>query len=258
MAEAARGGQQELGVARRRLRGGVICWNRAFEGFLREHGLLEFDRTMSLREGCPVKEAVPGRSTWRLEVGGMVLYLKRHRRPWWPLGSPEDALWEWENLLRFHALGLPAPLPLAAGRRRRGWRAESFLLTRGLQGEKLAEVLARPVEGWRRIAREAVALVRRMHELGFCHRDLYLCHLLVNGAGLWVLDLHRGRWWRQLPWRWRVKDLAGLHYSCPDWIGPRERLRLLREYLGGRVDRRLVRAVVRKAERIRRHEQRRR
>jgi len=242
-------------VEHRPLRGGCLCWNHAFGEFLEGHGLLDFDRVMSLREGQPVKEVTPRRSIWRLDMGGAALYLKRHRHPLRLLRSSEDALLEWENLLRFHHLGLPAPLPLAAGRRRRAWQVESFLLTQGLEGRKLADVLQQPTEGWQELVRRAMALVRRVHELGFCHKDLYLCHFLVNGRGIWLLDLHRGRWWERLPRRWRVKDLAGLHYSCPDWIGPRERLRLLREYLGGKLDRGLVRAVVRKAERIRRHQE---
>ena len=57
----------------------------------------------------------------------------------------------------------------------------------------------------RALARDLGALVRRMHELGFWHRDLYLCHVFAarEGGGwrLTLIDLARvGRKARP---RWR-------------------------------------------------------
>ncbi len=50
-----------------------------------------------------------------------------------------------------------------------------------------------------------------MHDRGFNHRDLYLCHLLRDTEGnLFVVDLHRVDRRRQVPERWKIKDIAAL------------------------------------------------
>lgn len=82
--------------------------------------------------------------------------------------------------------------------------------------------------------------VRRLHEAGVVHRDLYLCHLLLR-ADTWaqgevelaVLDLHRARILSPLPDFWRRRDLAALLYSALDApVSRRAWLRFVRVYSG--------------------------
>jgi hypothetical protein len=67
-----------------------------------------------------------------------------------------------------------------------------------------------------------------------------------------LIDLQRvQRWIAPLRRRWVVKDLAQLAYSCPPrLIGPAERMRFFKRYLGmARLDagaKRLARAVLRR------------
>jgi hypothetical protein len=73
---------------------------------------------------------------------------------------------------------------------------------------------------------------------------------------MYVIDLGRVR--AHGPWfarRWIVKDLAQLSFSAKD-ARLTERLRFLREYLGRKLepgDRRLIRGILKKSERIARH-----
>lgn len=135
-----------------------------------------------------------------------------------------------------------------------------------------------------RLVSHVADLTGRFHRLGFNHRDLYTCHLFVRerGAGnreqiepsrpvsgslfpgsgfaVHLIDLQRvQRWPAWLRGRWIVKDLAQLAYSCPPrLIGPAERMRFFKRYLGiRRLDaraKRLARAVLaREAALARRH-----
>jgi heptose I phosphotransferase len=69
---------------------------------------------------------------------------------------------------------------------------------------------------------------RRMHEAGINHRDFYLCHFHLAPETLvgntwrsvnircYLIDLHRAQIRRRTPYRWQVKDLAGLYFSAMD------------------------------------------
>lgn len=126
----------------------------------------------------------------------------------------------------------------------------------------------------------------RFHRLGFNHRDFYTCHFFVSEEigrlatddrgperqlsravgsvlstldsrlstlpAVHLIDLQRVQHWPAwLRRRWVVKDLAQLAYSCPPrLIGPAERMRFFKRYLGrDRLDataKRLARAVLRR------------
>ena len=107
-----------------------------------------------------------------------------------------------------------------------------------------------------RLLEQVAEIARRFHGAGYNHRDFYCCHWLVKESPLGQFDIRlidlqrvqRRRWRR---WRWIVKDLAQMAYSAPrDRIGCREKITLLRHYLGVRKlrgrDKRLVRDVLRK------------
>jgi tRNA A-37 threonylcarbamoyl transferase component Bud32 len=105
----------------------------------------------------------------------------------------------------------------------------SYIITTCVPGEALERC---GQEFWERmtrgegegspLARSLAGLVRRLHAAGYAHRDLYTAHVFADEhAGrldLYLIDLarvFRPRWRR---FRWRVKDLAQLHYSLPaEW-----------------------------------------
>jgi heptose I phosphotransferase len=120
------------------------------------------------------------------------------------------------------------------------------------------------------------AVVRTLHQAGLVHRDLYACHVFAHDRGqtrdagetpathegkmpsphadLYLIDLARVFRPRWLTFRWRVKDLAQLHYSMPAAWVEKYWARFLEQYLT--PDRsshrdRWQRAVVRKSESIR-------
>jgi len=92
----------------------------------------------------------------------------------------------------------------------------------------------------RRLLLAVAVFVRRLHEAGVAHRDLYVCHLLLHEkswedgrAELAVLDLHRARIFASLPHYWRRRDLAAWLFSALDApLHPRAWLGFVRIYSG--------------------------
>ena len=229
-----------------------VFYNAGLEDLIHRNSLLDFDRLMALSEGEVVKHAVPERKTVRFYLenddGPVEAYLKRI----YPLSLtrfftqvlklslPGTALDEFTNITAFHRAGLPTMIPVAAGRRRFGlFRTESFLVTKSIEGcERLDDFFSRfknvPTEDKRGLIRKVALLVKKMHECGFNHRDLYLCHILLDSRGrLFLVDLHRVDKRGKVPERWKVKDIAALNYSAAQCsITRTDRLRFLKDYLG--------------------------
>lgn len=111
---------------------------------------------------------------------------------------------------------------------------------------------------------QLATIARTMHSAGINHRDFYLCHFhldtLAANAGevrLHLIDLHRAQLRDQVPYRWRVKDLAALYFSALDCgVTRRDVLRFIQHYSGTdlrlalRSHRSLWRAVERRALRM--------
>lgn len=229
-----------------------IWFNADFEDVVRQNSLLDFSRVMSLNEGEVIKHAVPERKTVRLFLknrdGFIAAYLKRH----YPLDlskfvvqliklSPSrTACDEFRNIAAFHRAGIPTLAPIAAGLRRYGFfRTESFLVTQALEGvQKLddyfSESLPIPACKKRDIITRVALLVKKMHSCGFNHRDLYLCHILLDHMDrLFLVDLHRVDKRGEVPERWKVKDIAALNYSSPGHsFTLTDRIRFLKNYFG--------------------------
>jgi tRNA A-37 threonylcarbamoyl transferase component Bud32 len=164
--------------------------------------------------------------------------------PWLNLLRPSEALRSWVHGQGLRERCLPTPRPLAVfHRRRRGLQREGYLLTEkvpaaadlhahlaGLGGRDAAE--RRAVLLRRRID-EAAKLVRELHRRQLSHRDLKAANLLVNPAGLWLIDLVGVRLHRRLPRRRRVQNLARLNASFHQspLLTRTDRLRFLRVYL---------------------------
>lgn len=76
-------------------------------------------------------------------------------------------------------------------------------------------------------------LARTFHESGLRHRDFYLSHFFLDSQGrIYLIDLHRTFVPTLLKGRFKVKDIAQLHYSCPgDIITNTDRIRFYKRYM---------------------------
>jgi heptose I phosphotransferase len=262
---------------------GDVVYAREHRALLQNAGLCDFDSFFSNPAAEKIKHVRDERATFRLKAASerksVELFIKRAvYNPFWTRikniiklkrESP-SALYELENLLAFRTAGFPVAEPAAAGFRRRGASAESFLATLALPaGARLSDYAA---AHWRAnlagdalikkraVIRDLAALARRMHASGFCHRDFYLVHFLLdeNTLKLYLLDLNRALRWEDTPMRWKIKDLAALDFSAPEGaFSVADRVRFLKAYLGserlGPVELKFARAITAKSLKTARH-----
>ncbi len=192
----------------------------------------------------------------RLRVGGQEVdvHLKRHRRkrPW---KAPLDLFRTGRAMRAFrngHALitrRVPTALPLAVLEQRTGpWLRDSVLIVETVEpGEPLRGWLSRRLEGEgpggrHRLAHALLgklgALLRRLHEAGYAHRDLKGSNLLVHGRPgaapeVVLIDLDGMSRPRRLSRRQIFQGLMRLNVSlleCPA-VTHAGRLRMLLGYL---------------------------
>ena len=172
-----------------------LVFNPAYESAFRARGL--DDVRGFLR--CPVDQ-VTGRSLeWtagHLLVPGPDGVARRFTlRVYFPLrpsrGQASPPVREFDNLTRLRRLGLPVSIPVAAGQEITGRRLHgAFIVTHeppdALSWQAVFEGDPATPLAWRLSRREgrrdAVGLlgrtIRRLHDAGFCHRDLYLDRVL--------------------------------------------------------------------------------
>ena len=226
----------------------------------------------------PIAKQRHGRRTLRFERGGRGFFIKCHEPVGW--GEVLKNLWrgrrpmigtihEWRGIRRMHEIG--APTMRAVGCGHEGWPAawqRSFLITEELPGivslEKIAEGAGPTLTDdlKRRLIRRMAQIAAKMHRNGVNHRDLYICHFVLqtdSAAAPWpavyVIDLHRMQCRRRTPRRWIVKDLAAIYFSSMD-LPPatRDLLRFVKHYSDRPLrqtlaeDKAFWRQVVRRAE----------
>jgi heptose I phosphotransferase len=210
-----------------------------------------FDDLMAI-EGELFK-AMPGRKTQRFVRGGKSYFIKTHYGVGWKeiaknlfrLRLPVlGARNEYRAIERLHALGVPTMRATGFGARGiNPARRRSFLITEALDDTITLEDLCRewkakpPGPGFkRRLIERVAATARRLHENGVNHRDFYLCHLrlqLRQPGELYVMDLHRAQLRSRTPRRWKIKDLAALHFSSMDaGLTTRDLYRFIKAYRG--------------------------
>jgi RIO-like serine/threonine protein kinase len=205
--------------------------------------------------GARVLRSLPGRET--LELGSCVVKRCTER---WGLGRSPGAI-EYENLLALARDGIPVPRALSWSAERTGTlrlaRRSQVEMERIEHEETLRERLFRAAPDERRtLSARLLALVVRLHEAGWYHRDLYLQHFVLRGGELVLLDVGRARHGRSPRARWFEKDMAALLHSCPRSVGPRERLGFLLRYLRARkiaARRAWLRAILRREARMAAH-----
>lgn len=176
---------------------------------------------------------------------------------------------EWQWMHRLAADGIAAVRPVAYGESMKGCVEHcSALLTEAVSGESLERwVGGRETRCPREMIQSLAGYIRKFHDRGYAHRDLYLCHIFFDESAGGVdrfrmIDLQRviRPTWRR--GRWVVKDLAALDYSTPSHVATvSDRIRFLKCYLGvgrlGARGRRLSRRVADKSIRIAGHDRRR-
>lgn len=197
------------------------------------------------------------------------LYLKRYGpgRWWQRLGKfTSPAKIEFKAIRHAREAGVPTMLPVVMAEECPLMDGRSFLVVSAVPGEALERGGAK----WFTHTEEAIveamtdklaALVRALHQAGLVHRDLYASHVFAHDRGraadLYLIDLARVFRPRWRKFRWRVKDLAQLHYSMPTAWVEKYWPRFLDQYLTpSRTSQRdrWQRAILRKSESIRRRQ----
>ena len=195
---------------------------------------------------------VKSRRTFRCELAGKGYFVKVHRGIGFreifkdllqfkrPVTSAAD---EYRAIKLLNSAGIPTMS--VAGFGVRGCnpaKKESFLVTDELVGMISLEDLT---STWRSAPPESRfkhLLIRNlaesagaMHRLGVNHRDCYICHYLLDPKDergkLFVIDLHRAQCRKKVPYRYLVKDVAGLFFSSMDiGLSRRDFLRFVKIY----------------------------
>ena len=220
---------------------------------------------------CEVGLDVPGTSGR--------FHLKRYHYPGWKKAQGllgRGTLWgrapevqEYHALAWLRAHHIPAARPIAAASRQRAGRLETHaLLTEHVPGTRdLSQRLRDPEERLTtdRDARQDVfdrlaRLLRRMHDLGFVHRDCHARNVLIDADGdvprLFLIDCRRGGLAsrRHGP----LMDLATLDLDGEVLATQTERWRFLRAWSGeAQVARTVYAEIVKRRERLRREMHRR-
>jgi len=104
--------------------------------------------------------------------------------------------------------------------------------------------------------------VKKFHDAGFRHRDLYLAHIFYANSGrFYLIDLARVFKPALFAERFRVKDIAQVYYSAPErYFSKTDRLRFYLDYAGhnglNRRDKIFIKKVISKAKRMAGHDMR--
>ena len=161
----------------------------------------------------------------------------------------------------FNAANISTPKTVAIGDQwQGGFEERSFIITEKLYNsqsleKKLPDCFAPPNNHKKRsdFINELADFSKRFHETGLRHRDFYLAHIFLSDtAKLFMIDLQRVFKPKFFAERFRIKDIAQLHYSAPgDKISCADRLRFYKLYTGRKTltsaDRRFIHKVKAKA-----------
>lgn len=199
-----------------------------------------FEQLMTLRGVCFRQQK--GRLTQRIQIGQQHYFIKQHTgvgireivknlvQCRWPVVGAKN---EWRAIEKLQTLNVSVPPLFAYGQR--GWNPackQSFVLmaelTPTISLEDLCKTWQKQPPTFRfkqRLIAEVARMTRILHQNGMNHRDLYICHFLLDISHgmenlenkpikLALIDLHRAQIRRKTPMRWMIKDLACLLFSC--------------------------------------------
>jgi len=237
------------------------------------------------------KPGLGRRERFRLKLTGdkkdVVIYLKRYGAPgfweWLRRGvtrrnKAATAVYDFAASMTLAEKGVSVPRPIAYGQEGGRFREKrSFVMIEELpHADALERLLPNRKEKSQdylllrdqKVLIDKIAkLIRKLHEGGYYHRDLYLSHIFLcrdhkGEERLSLIDLQRVFRPVLRKRRWQVKDLAQLYYSAVPYFSRTDMIRFIRAYYeDSRLDtkqKRLMRAIYRKAEKIARHDRNRR
>lgn len=161
-----------------------------------------------------------------------------------------------ENLRR---LGMNTPQTIAFGCQWNGlFENRSFIITEKIPDSVSLEKNL-PIER-KNFIENLAAFVRKFHNTGFRHRDLYLCHIFCDSNNQFTLiDLNRVFKPLFFSKKYLIKDLAELYYSSPGGtVTKTDRLRFFLSYLQKekltKQDKIVIKKIKTKAKRMARHD----
>jgi len=208
------------------------------------------------------------------------VFLKRYDRPPIPVqfgnllrhrSRKSCASCEFEPICELSAAGIRTPRVIAYGAQWAGLlENRSFIVTEKIPDADAIErrlpdcfdaaATAANLRARKDFIAGLARFVRRFHATGYRHRDLYFAHIFHDARGdFHLIDLARAFRPVLLKERFRLKDIAQLHYSAPGArFSGSDRLRFYLAYTGrktlGRRDKAFIRRVVAKANRMARHD----
>jgi heptose I phosphotransferase len=194
------------------------------------------------------------RIEFKIDSSATTLFLKRYNRP--PVSAQvknwlsakkqiSSGFAEFNAAKNMAALGINTPKMVAWGESRRAgiFEKRSFVIIAevpdGVSLEKgLPDFFNGPptpenLKMRRRFIEELAEFIRKFHDTGFRHRDLYLCHIFrVPDGRFFLIDLARVFKPMLFGERFRVKDLAQLNYSAPArYFSRADRMRFYLAYM---------------------------
>ncbi len=180
---------------------------------------------------------------------------------------------EYENLAKLAECGLRVPQLVAYGDHRfAGGVIHAFIITEEIPQAMGVDYLAhewfdqqpKKVREQKKVEliHEVATSVRRMHDCGFEHHDLFLRNMMVSGqdmSQLYVMDAPRGYFWPHFIMRTRrTFDLSTLDAAATQSFSRSQRMRFMHIYLGrDRLtdkDKLLVRQIMKQTEPMRKRQ----
>lgn len=223
---------------------------------LSELGLTSIDAVFSFKAGKnlakPNLAAYRSRLQFEINSPPVTVFLKRYDRP--PIlvqlrnwlasrGRKNCAALDFESANKLNGIGVSTPKTICYGQQ---WNMlfekRSFIITEKILKaqsleQKLPDFFDAPVTVENTKLRkdficQLAAFVKKIHESGFRHRDLYLCHIFYSDTRqFYLIDLARVFKPNFFARRFRVKDIAQLHYSAPGrYFSKTDRLRFYYSY----------------------------
>ncbi len=255
--------------------GGRLEVNRQYIDLFRENQLLTADSLWHL-SGHSVKNVVKERATEccilpTADGGTVEVFIKRYL----PIPFKEKlknrlyfkpfnftAHHEWKAIIEFHRRELPTMVPLAVAELPDG---RSCNLTLGITDyRRVSEWLPTLKDAQRQqtLIANTAEYMGKMHRYGMAHQDFYLVHMFIREHEqdrLYMIDLQRVLMQKTLQRRWRVKDLAQLLFAATDYVDENDIAYFWKKYCEFAGSeflncKSLTAAIMRKAERIRRHD----
>ncbi|UCC97268.1 MAG: lipopolysaccharide heptosyltransferase II [Phycisphaerales bacterium] len=259
-----------------------------YKGALAELGLTSIDAVFSFNaaENLNKKNLACFRSRLQFEIDlpessqPRTVFLKRYDCPpvrdqlrnWLAARSRKSCgLLEYASTCELSAAGIGTPKPICYGEQ---WgtlfEKRSFIITEEIPNaealeRRLPDCFSEPATSEnlrlrRSFIAELASFIKRFHETGYRHRDLYFSHIFFSDRGrFFLIDLARAFEPRFLSRRFQIKDLAQIYYSAPGRHFSRtDRLRFYLSYTGRRElshqDKVCIRDVINKAQRMARHD----